>query len=477
MSAARTFVDNEIAILYGSGFLAHEQLASDGRRAVMFDALSEKLDQAIRTLRGLGKISESNIDDAVRAVRLALLEADVHFQVVKDFTDRLRAQAIGLTVKPSLTPDQQFIKIVKDELTALMGGRATVLDLAAPPPLAIMLVGLHGAGKTTTVGKLARHLKAEHARSPYLVPADVYRPAAIEQLTTLARQVDCPVHAAQPDDDPVELSRAAVAYAKNHALDTVLIDTAGRLHIDDELMQELELIKAAVQPHHILLVVDAMTGQDAVNVARGFHERLGLSGVILTKIDGDARGGAALSVRAVTGAPIVFVGVGEKLEALEAFHPDRMATRILGMGDVLTLIEKAERAYDEEQALALERKIRRNEFTLDDFREQLRAVRQMGSMGELLAMIPGMKKLTRGMDMSMAEGELKRVEAIISSMTNQERRNHLIINGSRRRRIAHGSGTTVADVNRFLKQFEQTRKVMKQMGKLAGRGMRMGLPT
>jgi signal recognition particle subunit SRP54 len=442
----------------------------------MFDALSEKLDLTLRKLRGLGKISERNVDDAVREVRLALLEADVNFQVVKDFTDRVRAQAIGMTVKPSLTPDQQFLKIVKEELTTLMGGQATRLDLAAPPPLAIMLVGLQGSGKTTTVGKLARHLKSEYKRQPYLVPADVYRPAAIEQLTTLGAQIGCPVHPSRATADPVALSRDAMTVAKNHGHDVVLIDTAGRLHIDDALMEELERIKAAVAPHHILLVVDAMTGQDAVNVARGFHERLGLSGVVLTKLDGDARGGAALSVRAVTGAPIVFAGVGEKLDALEAFHPDRMATRILGMGDVLTLIEKAERAYDQEQAIALERKLRRNEFTLDDFRDQLRTVRQMGSVGELLSMIPGMKKLTRGVDMSSAEGELKRIEAIISSMTKEERRNHLILNGSRRRRIALGSGTSVADVNRFLKQFQQTKKVMKQMGKWAARGTRPGFP-
>jgi signal recognition particle subunit SRP54 len=442
----------------------------------MFDALSEKLDHAFRTLRGLGKISERNIDEAVRAVRLALLEADVNVQVVRDFTERVRAEAIGMTVKPSLTPDQQFIKIVKNELTTLMGGAGTALDLAAAPPLAIMLVGLQGSGKTTTAGKLARYLKTEVQRSPYLVPADVYRPAAIEQLATLAGQIECPVHPTENGSDPVDVSRAALTHAKNHGLDTVVIDTAGRLHIDDALMDELARMKAAVSPHHILLVVDAMTGQDAVNVARGFHERLGLTGVILTKLDGDARGGAALSVRAITGAPVVFVGLGEKLDALEVFYPERMATRILGMGDVLTLIEKAERVYDEEQAIALERKLRRNEFTLDDFREQLRAVRRMGSMGELLALIPGMKKLTRGVDTSAAEGELKRVEAIISSMTKEERRNHLIINGSRRRRIAEGSGTTVADVNRFLKQFQQTKKVMKQMGKMASRGMRPGFP-
>ena len=442
----------------------------------MFDSLSEKLDQTIRKLRGLGKITERNIDDAVRDVRLALLEADVHFQVVKDFTERVRSQAVGQGVLASLTPAQQFIKIVNAELTALMGGQAVSLDLAAPPPVAIMVVGLHGSGKTTTIAKLARHLKLQQGRSPYLVPADVYRPAAIEQLTALGQQIDCPVHPSSSDADPVAVSREALEFAKNHGHDVLLIDTAGRLHVDDALMDELERLKAAINPHQILLVVDAMTGQDAVNVAGGFHRGLGLSGVILTKLDGDARGGAALSVRAVTGAPIVLVGVGEKLDALEAFHPDRMATRILGMGDVLTLIEKAERAYDAEQAVALQKKLRRNEFTLEDFRDQLRAVRQMGSMGDLLAMIPGMKKLTRGVDMNSAESELKRIEAIISSMTNEERRNHLILNGSRRRRIALGSGTTVAEVNRFLKQFQQTKKVMKQMSKFGGRGLPQGFP-
>jgi signal recognition particle subunit SRP54 len=302
------------------------------------------------------------------------------------------------------------------------------------------------------------------------VPADVYRPAAIEQLTLLANQVGCAVHPSQEGADAVALCTDALAYAKNHGHDVLLVDTAGRLHIDDALMEELERIKAAIQPHQILLVVDAMTGQDAVNVASGFHGRLGLNGVVLTKLDGDARGGAALSVRAVTGAPILFAGTGEKLDALEVFHPDRMATRILGMGDMLTLIEKAERVYDQDQAVALQKKLRRNEFTLEDFRDQLRAVRKMGSMGDLLGMIPGMKKFTRGLDMQSAEAELKQVEAIINSMTNQERRNHLILNGSRRQRIAQGSGTTVADVNRFLKQFLQTKKMMKQMSKFAGRG-------
>jgi signal recognition particle subunit SRP54 len=442
----------------------------------MFDTLSEKFDQTVRKLRGLGKISERNIEDAVREVRLALLEADVQFQVVKDFTEKVRAQAVGQEVLGSLTPTQQFLKIVNAELASLMGDRATRLDLSAAPPVVILLVGLQGSGKTTTVGKLARYLQTELKRSPYLVPADVYRPAAIEQLTALATQVGCPVHPSQPGADPVAITREAFTVAKHRGYDVLLVDTAGRLHIDDALMTELERVKAAVHPHHIILVVDAMTGQDAVNVARGFHERLRLSGVILSKLDGDARGGAALSVRAVTGAPILFGGMGEKLDALEVFHPDRMATRILGMGDVMTLIEKAERAYDQKEALALQKKLRRNEFTLEDFREQLRVVRRMGAMGELLKMIPGMKKFTRGLDMQGAEAELKQVEAIINSMTNQERRNHLILNGGRRRRIALGSGTTVADVNRFLKQFEQTRKVMKQMSKLGSRGM-PSLPT
>jgi len=442
----------------------------------MFDTLSEKFEQTIRRLRGLGKITERNVDDAVREVRLALLEADVHFQVVKDFTERVRTQALGQEVLASLTPSQHFIKIVDAELTALMGGQATALDLAAPPPVAIMLVGLNGSGKTTTVGKLAQLLKTQYKRQPYLVPADVYRPAAVEQLNILAQQVACPVHPSQQGADPVALTQDAFTVAKQRGYDVLLIDTAGRLHIDTALMEELERFKSAIRPHHILLVVDAMTGQDAVNVAGGFHGRLGLSGVILTKLDGDARGGAALSVRAVTGAPILFAGTGEKLDALETFHPDRMARRILGMGDVLTLIEKAQGAYDQQQALALQKKMRRNEFTLEDFGDQLRTLRQMGSMGDLLGMIPGMKKLTRGMDMGEAEAELKVKEAIINSMTKEERRNHLILNGNRRRRIAQGSGTTVADINRFLKEFQQMKKVMKQMSKFAGRGL-PGLPT
>jgi signal recognition particle subunit SRP54 len=441
----------------------------------MFDSLSDKLEQTVKRLRGHGKISERNIEDAVREVRLALLEADVQLEVARDFTERVRGQALGAEVLASLTPEQHFIKIVRAELTHLMGERTVELNLSATPPVVIMVVGLQGGGKTTTIAKLARHLKTQRGRSPYLVPADVYRPAAVEQLTTLGEQVGVPVHPTPAGADPVAICRDAVDAAKNRACDVVLIDTAGRLHIDDALMTELERIRAAVSPHQTVLVVDAMTGQDAVNVAGGFHSRLALSGVVMTKLDGDARGGAALSIRAVTGAPILFAGTGEKLDALEVFHPDRMATRILGMGDVLTLIERAEQAYDEKEALKLQRKLRRNEFTLEDFRDQLRAVRKMGAVGDLLNMIPGMKKLTKGMDMSSAETELKRTEAIINSMTHEERDNAAIINGSRRRRIAAGSGVTVADVNKFLKQFQQTKKMMKHVARFAGKGMPPGL--
>jgi len=437
----------------------------------MFDSLSDKLEQTVKRLRGPGKISERNIEDAVREVRLALLEADVQLDVVRDFTERVRTQSLGQEVLASLTPEQHFIKIVRNELTHLMGDQAVELNLSATPPVVLMLVGLNGAGKTTTAAKLASWLRTQKKRNPYLVPADVYRPAAIDQLTTLGAQIGVPVHPTAADADPVDICRAGVQAARNRACDVVLLDTAGRLQIDDALMAELERIRAAVNPHQTLLVVDAMTGQDAVNVAKGFHARTPLGGVIMTKLDGDARGGAALSVRAVTGAPILFAGTGEKLDALEVFHPDRMATRILGMGDVLTLIERAEQVYDEKEALALQKKLRRNEFTLEDFRDQLRAVRKMGAVGDLLNMIPGMKKLTKGVDMSGAETELKRTEAIINSMTHEERDNAAIINGSRRRRIAAGSGVSVAEVNKFLKQFQQTRKMMKHVARFAGKGI------
>ncbi|MCX8071129.1 MAG: signal recognition particle protein [Candidatus Binatia bacterium] len=440
----------------------------------MFDSLSEKLDQTIRRLRGLGKITDRNIEEAVREVRLALLDADVHFQVAKEFTERVRQKALGQEVLQSLTPAQHFVKIVAAELTRVMGGEAVPLEIKGPPPVVLLLVGLQGSGKTTSAAKLARYLAEERGRKPYLVSVDVYRPAAMEQLSILAGQIGVPVYPSQAERDPVEIAREAVDAAKQLGCDTVLIDTAGRLHVDAELMEELERIQKAVRPQHVLLVVDAMTGQDAVQIARGFHDRLQVSGVILTKLDGDARGGAALSIRTVTGAPILFAGTGEKVDRLETFYPDRMARRILGMGDVLSLVERAERAYDAKQAEELQRKLRRNEFTIEDFREQLRAVRKMGAMGELLGMIPGMKKFVRGVDLGAAEEELKRIEAIINSMTKAERQNHLILNASRRRRIAQGSGTSVAEVNRFLKQFEQTRKMMKQMTKAMGRG---GLPS
>jgi signal recognition particle subunit SRP54 len=436
----------------------------------MFDTLGDKLELVFKKLRGQGRITERHMTEAVREIRLALLEADVALPVVQAFCERVREQALGQEVLRSLTPEQHLLKFVHEELTRTMGGEITALDLGSNPPIGIMLVGLQGSGKTTTAAKLARYLKTERGRRPYLVPADVYRPAAIEQLTTLARQVGCPVHPSTSDMDPVDIARAAVTAARTQALDTIIFDTAGRLHIDDALMGELDRIKAAVTPKYVLLVADAMTGQDAVNVAQGFHQRLAIDGVVLTKLEGDARGGAALSIREMSGAPIFFVGMGEKLEALEPFHPDRMASRVLGKGDILSLIEKVEATYDARQAEVLERKLRKNEFTLEDFRDQLQMVKRLGSMGEILGMIPGMKKLTSKLDPGAADGELKKVEAIINSMTKQERRNDALINGSRRQRIALGSGTSVSDVNKFLKQYAQTKKMMKKLTKLGRPG-------
>jgi signal recognition particle subunit SRP54 len=441
----------------------------------MFDSLGEKFDGLWRKLRGQGKITERNIEEALRDVRLALLEADVNVGVVRDFVEAVKKDALGEEVLRSLTPEQHFIKLVHRELIRLLGEQPVPLDLGGPTPVVVMLVGLNGAGKTTTTAKLARHLRDERGRSPYLVPADVHRPAAIEQLGILGEQLGIPVHPTTVDANPASLVRAAVAAAKQKGADLVLIDTAGRQTIDEELMAEAERIKAAVDPRHILLVADAMTGQDAVATAKGFADRLPLTGVVLTKIEGDARGGAALSLRSVTGKPILFAGTGEKLTALEAFHPDRIASRILGMGDMLSLIERAEKAYDKKQAEAFQKKLRKNEFDLEDFREQLRAVKKMGSVTELLGMIPGMKKVFKGMDLSDADHELRRVEAIICSMTPQERRNIHILNASRRKRIATGSGTSVADVNRLLKQFTQTKKMMKKLGS-GPHGMMPGLP-
>jgi signal recognition particle subunit SRP54 len=439
----------------------------------MFESLSDKFDGIFRKLRGHGRITEKHLDESLREVRLALLEADVAFGVVRQFTDAIRAQAIGREVLRSLTPEQQLVKIVYEELARLMGEQATGLDLAASPPVPVMLVGLQGSGKTTTIAKLARWLSAEKKRTPYLVPADVRRPAAIEQLRILGEQIGCAVHPSVAADGAVKICRDALVYAKNHGFDVVLFDTAGRLHVDEELMQELADVRAAVSPHQIVLVADAMTGQDAVNVAKGFHDRLGLTGTILTKMEGDARGGAALSIRAVTGTPILFLGIGEKLDALEPFYPDRLAQRILGMGDVLSLIEKAEKAFDLEQAAALEKKLKKNEFTLEDFREQLRTVKKMGSVTDILGMIPGLGKMVKQVDSAKAEKDLGRVEAIINSMTRQEREKPGLLNASRRRRIALGSGTSVSDINRFLKQYEQMRKMMK---KLTRGGLPAGLP-
>jgi signal recognition particle subunit SRP54 len=430
----------------------------------MFESLGEKFDGLWRKLRGQGKITEANIEEALREVRLALLEADVNVGVVKQFVEAVKRDALGDEVLRSLTPEQHFIKLVHRELVRLLGEQSVALDLGGPAPVVLMLVGLNGAGKTTTTGKLARWLRDERGKRPYLASLDVYRPAAIEQLRVIATQLGLPVHPTPAEDDPVRIARDAVAAAKAQNADVVLLDTAGRQTVDENLMLELERIRAAVEPRQILLVADAMTGQDAVATAEGFAKRLPLTGVVLTKIEGDARGGAALSLRTVTGKPILFAGTGEKLDALEPFHPDRVASRILGMGDMLSLIERAEKAYDREKAEAFQKKLKKNEFDLEDFREQLTAVKKMGSMMDVLGMIPGMKKLFKGAELEGADGELKRIEAIINSMTKQERRNHLILNSSRRKRIASGSGTSVAEVNRLIKQFEQTKKVMKKLG-------------
>jgi signal recognition particle subunit SRP54 len=439
----------------------------------MFESLGEKLEGVFRRLRGHGKLTEKNIEDALREVRLALLEADVNFKVVKDFIDRIKGQALGQEVLASLTPEQHFIKIVHSELISLLGGDRTDLDLAAAPPVVLMLVGLNGSGKTTTSGKLARYLKTELKRTPYLIPADTYRPAAIDQLQIIAKDIGVPVYPTPHDGsagDPVAIAKAGIETARRQACDVVIIDTAGRLQVDDELMSELERMKAAVNPHQVLLIADAMTGQEAVNVATGFHSRIGLDGVVLTKIEGDARGGAALSLRSVTGKPILFVGVGEKLDALETFYPDRVASRILGMGDMLSLIEKAEKVYDQKQAEILEKKLRKNQFTLEDFQDQLRMLKKMGSMTDLVAMLPGGKKLMQGADMNAAEKEFKRIEAIISSMTREERQKPEILNGGRRRRIATGSGTSVAEVNRFLKQYLDAKKMMRKFTQMGTKG-------
>jgi signal recognition particle subunit SRP54 len=427
----------------------------------MLEALSDRLGAIFQRLTSRGRLTEADVNDVAREVRVALLEADVNLSVAKDFVAKVKEKAVGADVLASLTPAQSVIKIVHDELVALMGGAQSRLQFSDAPPTVIMLVGLQGSGKTTHAGKLALRLK-EQGRRSLLVAADIYRPAAVEQLKTLGRQLDLPVYS-EERANPVDIAKHGVAEAQRLGIPIVIVDTAGRLQIDEALMVELEKIKAAVKPKEILFVADAMTGQEATNVAKGFNAQLTITGVILTKMDGDARGGAALSIFAMTGAPIKFVGVGEKLSALETFYPDRLASRILGMGDVLTLIEKTQSVYSIEQAKALEQKLRKNDFTLDDFLDQLRQVRKMGSMAEIVKMIPGMQKMMPK-DLEIDEKDVGRVEAIICSMTRQERRRPDILNASRRKRIALGSGTQVAEVNRLVKQFEASRQMMKQLG-------------
>jgi len=443
----------------------------------MFESLTDKLELTFKRLRGQGKISEKNIDDALREVRLALLEADVHVKVVKNFIESIKAKSLGQEVLQSLTPEQQFIKIVRDELIGLLGGEYQDLDLKTAPPVVIMLVGLQGSGKTTTLAKLARHLKKDRKRSPFLVSADIYRPAAIEQLKILGRELDLPVYDSNPDAFPVAICQQALDEANKRFCDVLLIDTAGRLHIDEELMQELASIKDALRPHQILFVADAMTGQDAVNQALGFDGKLGLSGIILTKLDGDARGGAALSIREMVGKPILFSGVGEKLDALEPFYPDRLASRILGMGDVLSLIDKVQQNIEQKEAAQIQKAFQKQQFTLEEFKLQLQQIKRMGSVGSLLEMIPGGKKIASQVDTEQAEKEIKRVEAIINSMTLGERRNPAILNGGRRRRIAQGSGTTVTDINRLMKQFMEMKKMMQRVSKLGVRSMLSRMPN
>ena len=438
----------------------------------MFENLSDKLQNVFSGLSNRGKLSEADVDAALREVRLALLEADVNFRVVKDFIKRVRERAVGAEVMKSLTPAQQVVKIVNEELIATLGEPAR-LDLSGPSPHVIMLVGLQGSGKTTHAAKLALSLRKGGQR-PLMVAADTRRPAAITQLEVLGRQIDVPVHSEGDKVPPPKICANAVKRARESAYSVVLLDTAGRLHIDDELMRELEQVKAKTNPQEVLLVVDAMTGQDAVRVADEFNQRVGVTGLILTKVDGDARGGAAISVRSVTGVPIKYLGVGEKTDALEVFHPDRLASRILGMGDVLTAIEKAQEVMDQEQALKMGQKLVKGQFDLEDFRDQLGQLKQMGPLNQLLDMIPGMSKLTAGMAPDVTDQQMKIIEAIINSMTPGERRNPRIINASRKRRIAKGSGTTVMEVNDLLSQFRQMQRMMKQLtgGGKRGRGMR-----
>ncbi len=431
----------------------------------MFDNLTEKFEGVIKKLRGHGKISEENIADTLREVRRVLLDADVNYKVAKQFIEDVRTRALGKDVLQSITPGQQFAKILNDELIKLMGETNSGITFAPTPPTVILVAGLQGSGKTTFSAKLAHHLKSK-GRVPLLVAADIYRPAAMDQLNTLGAQINIPVYIDR-DKDAVSITKDAINHARENARDVVIIDTAGRMHIDEKMMDEVAKIRDAVEPNEILFVVDSMTGQDAVNTAKAFHDRLNFDGVVLTKLDGDTRGGAALSIRAVVEKPIKFAGVGERVDALEPFYPDRMASRILGMGDIVTLVEKAQQQVDEKKALDLEKKIRKAEFTFEDFLDQLQQLKNMGPLSDVLSMIPGMNKMANVKNVD--DGELVRVEAIIKSMTAEERNKPQIINGSRRRRIAMGSGATVQEVNRLLKQFTEMQKMMKSMTKGKGR--------
>jgi signal recognition particle subunit SRP54 len=437
----------------------------------MFEKLQERLDAIFKKVKGYGKLSEANIKDSLREVRVALLEADVNYKVAKDFLDKVKEKAMGEEVMMSITPGQKFIKVVYDEMCALLGETNKPLDVAGSPPVPVMLLGLQGSGKTTTAGKLALYLRKK-GRKPLLVPTDIYRPAAIEQLAKIGAQLGIDAFAPVAGADPVEICRDAKAYAMKRGFDTLIVDTAGRLHIDEAMVQELVRQKKLLSPRETLLVVDAMTGQDAVNIAKSFDEKVAIDGVILTKLDGDARGGAALSVRAVTGKHIKFIGMGEKLDALEPFHPDRMASRILGMGDVVSLVEKAQEVFDDKKAKEFERKLRKDEFSLEDFKEQLKQVKKMGSMESILGMIPGLGNRLKGaIDFSEADKEIRRTEAIIDSMTVKERLYPHLLDGSRRMRIAKGSGMRVQDVNDLLKRYLEAKKMIKRFTKGGMKGL------
>lgn len=426
----------------------------------MFESLSERLERSFKNLKGQGRINELNIADTLKDVRIALLEADVNYEVVNDFTQKVREEAVGQKVLTAVRPSEMMVKIVHDELTRLMGSEATTVNLTGSPAI-ILMSGLQGSGKTTFSGKLAHYLKKTYKKKPLLVAADVYRPAAIDQLKVLGKQLDTPVYSEEENKNPVEIAEKAVAKAKSEGFDVVIIDTAGRLAIDEQMMNEITAIKKAVNPSEILFVVDSMTGQDAVNTAREFNERLDFDGVVLTKLDGDTRGGAALSIRSVVNKPIKFVGTGEKIDALDVFHPSRMADRILGMGDIVSLVEKAQQQIDDKEAARLEQRIAKNQFDFNDFHKQIRQIKRMGNLKDLIGMIPGMGKLVKDIDIS--DDAFKSIEAIIDSMTPEERSHPSVLNGSRRQRIATGSGTSVEEVNRLIKQFDQARKMMKKV--------------